>query len=104
MEIREATDYDFADPTPSEMTHLRMQDMSSVDIDWKMLTNARPRSKADSEFYTKLLRLDQSKVRMNWSFNLFDTTPAIISFQTFLMKGRDQEDGGQGENTEEGGP
>ena len=35
--------------------------MSTIDIDWKMLTNARPQSKADSEFYTKLLRLNQSR-------------------------------------------
>lgn len=35
--------------------------MATVDIDWKMLTNARPKTKADSEFYTKLLRLNQSR-------------------------------------------
>ena len=35
------------------MFQLRMSDISTVSIDWRMLTNARPKTKSDSEFYTK---------------------------------------------------
>ncbi len=30
-----------------------MSDISTVSIDWRMLTNARPKTKMDAEYYTK---------------------------------------------------
>ena len=32
---------------------LRMSDMTTVNIDWKYLTVARPRSRCEEDFYTK---------------------------------------------------
>ena len=76
LQIKAEDKYGYPDPTPTEMNHvkltfkqyldininatynlymfqLRMSDISTVSIDWRMLTNARPKTKSDSEFYTK---------------------------------------------------
>ena len=45
--------YQFADPCPKSMRHVRIGDLSSVDINWKMLTLARPTSKIDEDIFSK---------------------------------------------------
>ena len=45
--------YDFADPCPQSMRHVRISDLSSVDINWKMLTLARPTTKIDADIFSK---------------------------------------------------
>ena len=36
-----------------------ISDLSSVDINWKMLTNVRPGNKMEEEFFSKLVELDR---------------------------------------------
>ena len=45
--------YEFADPCPQSMRHVRIADLSSVDINWKMLTLARPTTKIDEDIFSK---------------------------------------------------
>ena len=45
--------FQFSDPCPKSMRHVRIGDLSSVDINWKMLTLARPTSKIDEDIFSK---------------------------------------------------
>ena len=63
-------EYDFANPCPLSMRQVRLEsghnhllnasiekvrisDLSSVDINWRMLTLARPESKIEEEIFSK---------------------------------------------------
>ena len=39
------------------MRHVRIGELSSVDINWKMLTLARPTSKIDEDIFSKFVDL-----------------------------------------------
>jgi hypothetical protein len=45
--------YEFADPCPTSMRDVNISDLSSVNINWKMLTLARPKTKTDEEIFSK---------------------------------------------------
>ena len=45
--------YEFADPCPESMRSVNISDLSSVNINWKMLTLARPDNKTDEEIFSK---------------------------------------------------
>ena len=45
--------YEFADPCPTSMKDVNISDLSSVNINWKMLTLARPKTKTDEEIFSK---------------------------------------------------
>ena len=45
--------YQFADPCPASMRDVNIADLSAVDINWKMLTLARPKTKVDEEIFSK---------------------------------------------------
>lgn len=45
--------YQFANPCPESMRSVNISDLSSVDINWKMLTLARPANKTDEEIFSK---------------------------------------------------
>lgn len=49
--------FPFVNPVPSEMKSLRLDDLCSVGIQWKMLTSLRPKSKLDEEYYSKCVIL-----------------------------------------------
>ncbi len=55
--------YQFADPCPESMRGVKIADLSSVDINWKMLTLARPANKVDEEIFSKLVLLDKLRLR-----------------------------------------
>ena len=40
--------------TQLTLFQVRMSDLSSVDINWKTLTNVRPENKMEEEFFSKL--------------------------------------------------
>ena len=46
-------EFAFADPCPESMRDVRISDLSSVDINWKMLTLARPNTKSEEEIFSK---------------------------------------------------
>ena len=45
--------YQFVDPCPPCMRHVRISDLSAVDINWKMLTLARPTTITDENIFSK---------------------------------------------------
>lgn len=45
--------YAFMDPIPNEMSNLKIADLAAVAIDWRMLTNQRPKSKVDEEYFSR---------------------------------------------------
>ena len=49
--------FQFSDPCPQSMRHVRIGELSSVDINWKMLTLARPTSKIDEDIFSKFVDL-----------------------------------------------
>uniref|UniRef100_A0A0K8SEZ6 Uncharacterized protein n=1 Tax=Lygus hesperus TaxID=30085 RepID=A0A0K8SEZ6_LYGHE len=50
------TVYQFADPLPDEMRSIRLEDLCPVNIQWNMLTTLRPKSKADTEYFSRSLQ------------------------------------------------
>ncbi|CAG9856955.1 unnamed protein product [Phyllotreta striolata] len=54
---RKKEKYSFMDPLPNEMKNLKMEDLISVPIDWKMLTNLRPKSKTEEALYSRMIDL-----------------------------------------------
>ncbi|XP_046437796.1 uncharacterized protein LOC124188898 [Daphnia pulex] len=53
----------YPDPIPVAMQAVRILDLATVDINWKMLTVARPTSKQDDEFFTKLVELEKLRLK-----------------------------------------
>ena len=49
--------YQFADPCPTSMRDVNITDLSSVNINWKMLTLARPKTKTDEEIFSKYVHI-----------------------------------------------
>lgn len=45
--------FPFANPIPSEMRSLNLEDLCSVDIPWKMLTSLKPKTKIDEEYFSR---------------------------------------------------
>jgi len=45
--------FPFAEPTPSEMKGVSLDELYSVNIPWKMLTSLRPKSKIDEEYFSR---------------------------------------------------
>lgn len=55
-ELRPPREYSFSDPVPTEMRGVRLEDLNSVNIQWKMLTTLRPKTRMDDEFFTRYLK------------------------------------------------
>lgn len=47
--------FPYPDPIPAELRFIEMKDLLSTDIDWKMLTMARPVSRIDEDFFSRLV-------------------------------------------------
>lgn len=43
----------FANPIPIEMRSVCLKEMVTVQIDWRMLTNLRPRTKTEEEYFSR---------------------------------------------------
>lgn len=52
--------FPFAEPTPSEMKGVSLEELYSVNIPWKMLTSLRPKSKIDEEYFSRSARTLQT--------------------------------------------
>ena len=53
VQLVEPEPYQFVDPCPPCMRHVRISDLSAVDINWKMLTLARPTTITDENIFSK---------------------------------------------------
>ncbi|XP_034238881.1 uncharacterized protein LOC117643864 [Thrips palmi] len=56
-ELRYVADFTFANPVPADMRPVKLEDLISVPIDWRMLTTLRPKTKLDEEFFSRLIEL-----------------------------------------------
>ncbi|KAG5893012.1 hypothetical protein JTB14_037205 [Gonioctena quinquepunctata] len=55
--------YTFMDPLPVEMNNLKIDDLAAVSIDWKMLTTQRPKSKAEENYFSRLVELGKLQMK-----------------------------------------
>ncbi|XP_055314187.1 uncharacterized protein LOC129575189 [Sitodiplosis mosellana] len=55
--------YTYLDPIPAEMRSLKIKELCTVPIDWKMLTTLRPKTKIEEEYYSKLIELGKLQIR-----------------------------------------
>lgn len=58
----EEKQFTFMDPIPVEMQSLKLEDLYTVSIDWKMLTSLRPKSKVEEEYFGRLVNVYYSLV------------------------------------------
>ncbi|XP_025420578.1 uncharacterized protein LOC112690723 [Sipha flava] len=71
--------FPFAEPTPSEMKGVSLDELYSVNIQWKMLTSLRPKSKIDEEYFSRQVELGTATLKTR---NMEKRTP----FESFLRK------------------
>ncbi|KAE8747010.1 hypothetical protein FOCC_FOCC006265, partial [Frankliniella occidentalis] len=50
-DLRHVSEYTFANPVPADMRPVKLDDLISVPIDWRMLTTLRPRTKMEEDTY-----------------------------------------------------
>ncbi|XP_026465251.1 uncharacterized protein LOC113367892 [Ctenocephalides felis] len=55
--------YKYQNPIPIEMQSLKMEDLYSVPIDWRMLTTLRPKNKVDEEYFSRLVELGKASMK-----------------------------------------
>ncbi|XP_015379929.1 PREDICTED: uncharacterized protein LOC107173775, partial [Diuraphis noxia] len=55
--------FPFAEPTPSEMRGVSLDELYSVNIPWKMLTSLRPKSKIDEEYFSRQVELGTATLK-----------------------------------------
>ncbi|XP_022177236.1 uncharacterized protein LOC111038442 [Myzus persicae] len=55
--------FPFAEPTPSEMKGVSLDELYSVNIPWKMLTSLRPKSKIDEEYFSRQVELGTATLK-----------------------------------------
>ncbi|KAI4470118.1 hypothetical protein MML48_1g02844 [Holotrichia oblita] len=55
--------YLFMDPVPSEMKSLKIIDLTTVPIDWHMLTTLRPKNKLDEDYFSKIIELGKLEIK-----------------------------------------
>lgn len=53
----------YMDPIPLAMQCIRILDLATVDINWRMLTVVRPTTKLDEDYFTKLVELEKLRLR-----------------------------------------
>ncbi|XP_073968593.1 uncharacterized protein [Rhodnius prolixus] len=56
------TEYAFANPIPEEMQGVKLADLCPVNIQWNMLTTLRPKSKNDTEYFSRLVELGKLEI------------------------------------------
>ncbi|KAB0796856.1 hypothetical protein PPYR_10917 [Photinus pyralis] len=70
--------YLFQNPIPPEMRILKLADLVTITIDWKMLTTIRPKSKVDEDFFSRLVELGKMELKTAASDRrAFATDPQI---------------------------
>jgi hypothetical protein len=48
-------EFPFGNPVPPSMRGVRIEDLSSVDINWRMLTLARPKTKLEEDIFSRFV-------------------------------------------------
>lgn len=52
-EEKQSQDWNYPDPTPPDMKAVKLEDLCPVNIDWKMLTTLRPKTKVEEDMFSK---------------------------------------------------
>ncbi|XP_050539798.1 uncharacterized protein LOC126904647 [Daktulosphaira vitifoliae] len=55
--------FPFSEPTPTEMRTISLDELYSVNIQWKMLTSMRPKSKVDEEYFSRQVELGKQTLK-----------------------------------------
>ncbi|XP_075225797.1 uncharacterized protein LOC142326951 [Lycorma delicatula] len=76
-ELKPPKEYQFADPVPPEMRGVRLEDLSSVNIPWKMLTTLKPKNKTEDEFFSRLVELGKLRLQTEEREKRVSTTEFI---------------------------
>lgn len=45
--------YSYMDPVPQEMSSIVLMELCNIQIDWRMLTTARPKTKIEEDYFSK---------------------------------------------------
>ena len=53
LSYKNVKDFPYLDPVPSTMLHVNIRELSSVDIDWKMLTLDRPETILEINIFSR---------------------------------------------------
>uniref|UniRef100_A0A336LXV4 CSON007785 protein n=1 Tax=Culicoides sonorensis TaxID=179676 RepID=A0A336LXV4_CULSO len=55
--------YTYMDPVPQEMASIVLMELCTIQIDWRMLTTARPKTKTEEEYFSKLVELGKLQIK-----------------------------------------
>ncbi|KAK4319674.1 hypothetical protein Pmani_009410 [Petrolisthes manimaculis] len=61
--IEEPPQAGYADPLPPSMRGLNMDEFYEVDIDWRMLTTARPKNRAEEEIFSRYVEMGRLQLQ-----------------------------------------
>ncbi|CAB3363270.1 Hypothetical predicted protein [Cloeon dipterum] len=61
--FKSSKEYNYCNPVPPCMQSIRLDDLCQVDINWKMLTTIRPKSKMDEELFSRLVELGKLQIQ-----------------------------------------
>ncbi|CAG0895634.1 unnamed protein product [Cyprideis torosa] len=61
ISANQSSDFPFDNPIPPSMRAVRIEDLSAVDIHWRMLTLSRPKSKIEEDIFSRFVALDKMK-------------------------------------------
>lgn len=54
-EEKQHREWSFPDPVPPDMREAKLEDLCTVNIDWKMLTTLRPKTKVEEDLFSRSL-------------------------------------------------
>ena len=54
-EKKSIKEWSYPDPMPPDMKGVDLKDLCPINIDWKMLTTVRPKTKMDEDMFSRLL-------------------------------------------------
>ncbi|KAK6634162.1 hypothetical protein RUM44_004770 [Polyplax serrata] len=56
-EEKNLREWSYPDPTPPDMKGVKLEDLCPINIDWKMLTTIRPKSKVEEDLFSRVVQL-----------------------------------------------
>lgn len=56
-------DFPYEDPCPTSMRGVRLEDLATVAISWRMLTMLRPKNRLEEDIFSRLVELGKLRVR-----------------------------------------
>lgn len=60
--IRLKREFSYGDPIPPSMRSVRLEDLAAVEINWRMLTVCRPKTRLEEEIFSRIVELGKLRV------------------------------------------